>query len=109
MAAQTYSILYALANGHSMKGHAEKRGFASGMTCWRRLRDLQAAGLWEQLHLALLRRLREKPAATRQTGGNSGRDRASVSSIVSTFMLRYFPWLLLLSVRALGMTCVSDS
>jgi hypothetical protein len=29
------------------------------MTCWRRLRDWQAAGVWDKLHLAMLRRLRE--------------------------------------------------
>lgn len=34
-------------------------GFGSGMTCWRRLRDWQAAGVWEQLHHAMLIRLRE--------------------------------------------------
>jgi len=34
-------------------------GFGSGMTCWRRLRDWQAVGVWEQLHHAMLVRLRE--------------------------------------------------
>jgi transposase len=29
------------------------------MTCWRRLRDWQAAGVWDKLHLAMLTRLRE--------------------------------------------------
>ncbi|ANH31213.1 hypothetical protein A3768_3603 [Ralstonia solanacearum] len=29
------------------------------MTCWRRLREWQANGVWERLHLALLKRLRE--------------------------------------------------
>ena len=29
----------------------------SGMTCWRRLRDRQAAGLWDRLHRGLLDRL----------------------------------------------------
>lgn len=29
-----------------------------GMTCWRRLRDWQAAGVWERIHRALLRELR---------------------------------------------------
>jgi transposase len=28
-----------------------------GMTCWRRLRDWQAAGVWTRLHRALLERL----------------------------------------------------
>ena len=31
----------------------------SGMTCWRRLRDWQAAGVWHRLHRALLDRLGE--------------------------------------------------
>src|SRR3954466_12222631 len=29
-------------------------GCGSGMTCWRRLRDWQRAGVWERLHRALL-------------------------------------------------------
>ena len=29
----------------------------SGMTCWRRLRDWQAAGVWAELHRVLLERL----------------------------------------------------
>jgi hypothetical protein len=34
-------------------------GFGSGMTCWRRLRDWQAVGVWELLHHAMLICLRE--------------------------------------------------
>jgi transposase len=37
----------------------QELGFASGMTCWRRLRDWQAAGVWHGLHLALLDELRQ--------------------------------------------------
>jgi transposase len=93
-------ILYVLQTGIPWEELPQELGFGSGMTCWRRLRDLQAAGVWEQLHLALLRRLREhdqidwerasidgasvssprrarKPAATRQTGGSSGRNGTS--------------------------------
>jgi transposase len=29
-------------------------GCGSGMTCWRRLRDWQEAGVWERLHRTLL-------------------------------------------------------
>lgn len=29
----------------------------SGMTCWRRVRDWQKAGVWDRLHRALLERL----------------------------------------------------
>ena len=32
-------------------------GCGSGMTCWRRLRDWQQAGVWEKLHHALLHTL----------------------------------------------------
>ena len=37
-------------------------GCGSGMTCWRRLRDWQRAGVWERLHRVLLHRLgRRRP------------------------------------------------
>ena len=32
-------------------------GCGSGMTCWRRLRDWQQAGVWQKLHETLLSRL----------------------------------------------------
>jgi transposase len=34
-------------------------GCGSGMTCWRRLREWQEAGVWGKLHLILLDRLGE--------------------------------------------------
>ncbi len=37
----------------------QERGCGSGMTCWRRLRDWQRAGVWERLHRTLLDRLGE--------------------------------------------------
>jgi transposase len=33
-------------------------GYGSGMTCWRRLHDWQAAGVWDRLHALLLAELR---------------------------------------------------
>ncbi|OTP66619.1 Mobile element protein [Caballeronia sordidicola] len=33
-------------------------GYGSGVTCWRRLRDWQATGLWDRLHELLLAELR---------------------------------------------------
>ena len=33
-------------------------GFGSGMTCWRRLRDWNEAGVWQRLHELLLAELR---------------------------------------------------
>ncbi len=32
-------------------------GYGSGMTCWRRLKKWHEAGVWEELHGALLDRL----------------------------------------------------
>ena len=32
-------------------------GFGSGITCWRRLRAWQEAGVWEKLHHAVLEQL----------------------------------------------------
>jgi transposase len=37
----------------------KEMGCGSGMTCWRRLREWQEAGVWERLHLILLDRLGE--------------------------------------------------
>jgi len=44
------------------KGHERvprEMGCGSGMSCWRRLRDWQAAGVWDRLHELLLAKLRE--------------------------------------------------
>jgi transposase len=32
----------------------QELGFGSGMTCWRRLRDWQEAGIWQLIHFVLL-------------------------------------------------------
>jgi hypothetical protein len=32
----------------------QELGCGSGMTCWRRLRDLQEAGIWQLIHFSLL-------------------------------------------------------
>ncbi|WP_338861952.1 IS5 family transposase (plasmid) [Mycetohabitans rhizoxinica] len=52
-------ILYVLHTGVPWEDLPQELGFGSGMTCWRRLRDWQAAGVWSRLHLAMLCRLRE--------------------------------------------------
>nr|CUV20830.1 transposase [Ralstonia solanacearum]CUV56168.1 transposase [Ralstonia solanacearum] len=52
-------ILFVLQTGIPWEDLPKELGFGSGMTCWRRLRDWQADGVWERLHLALLKRLRE--------------------------------------------------
>jgi len=52
-------ILYVLQTDIPWEELPQELGFGSGMTCWRRLRDWQADGVWAKLHLALLQRLRE--------------------------------------------------
>jgi transposase len=50
-------ILFVLKTGIPWEILPPEMGCGSGMTCWRRLRDWQEAGVWEQLHRAFLERL----------------------------------------------------
>ena len=50
-------ILFVLKTGMVWRDLPLELGCGSGMTCWRRLRDWQLAGVWEKLHRELLRRL----------------------------------------------------
>jgi len=50
-------IVFVLKSGIPWELLPVEMGCGSGMTCWRRLRDWQAAGVWERLHHALLDRL----------------------------------------------------
>ena len=52
-------ILFVLKTGIPWEMLPQEMGCGSGMTCWRRLRDWQAAGVWEKLHLTLLEVLSE--------------------------------------------------
>ncbi|WP_431021452.1 IS5 family transposase, partial [Chromobacterium phragmitis] len=52
-------ILFVLTTGIPWEDLPQELGFGSGMTCWRRLRDWQAQGIWDRLHLALLIQLRQ--------------------------------------------------
>jgi transposase len=48
-------ILFVLHTGLPWEWLPQELGYGSGMTCWRRLRDWQAAGVWSRLHrLALV-------------------------------------------------------
>lgn len=47
-------ILFVLATGIAWQRLPQELGFGSGMTCWRRLRDWQQAGVWQRLHELLL-------------------------------------------------------
>lgn len=50
-------IVYVLLTGIGWEYLPKELGFGSGMTCWRRLRDWQQAGVWAELHAVLLDRL----------------------------------------------------
>ena len=50
-------ILFVLKSGIPWEMLPQEMGCGAGMTCWRRLRDWQQAGVWERLHRALLDRL----------------------------------------------------
>ena len=52
-------ILFVLQTGIPWEDLPQSLGYGSGMTCWRRLRDWNANGVWQRLHQAMLVRLRE--------------------------------------------------
>lgn len=52
-------ILFVLKTGIPWEDLPKEMGCGSGMTCWRRLREWQEAGVWEELHAVLLDRLRQ--------------------------------------------------
>src|ERR671933_2011042 len=52
-------ILFVLKTGIPWEYLPAELGWGSGMTCWRRLRDWHAAGVWHHLHRVLLDRLGE--------------------------------------------------
>jgi len=52
-------IVFVLKSGIPWEMLPQELGCGSGMTCWRRVRDWQQAGVWERLHQELLGRLHE--------------------------------------------------
>ena len=50
-------IIFVLKSSIPWEMLPQEMGCGSGMTCWRRLRDWQCAGVWERLHHELLQRL----------------------------------------------------
>jgi transposase len=51
-------ILFVLHTGIQWEYLPQELGFGSGMTCWRRLAAWNEAGVWGELHVVLLRKLR---------------------------------------------------
>jgi transposase len=48
-----------LATGIAWEDLPQQLGYGSGMTCWRRLRDWNQAGVFDQLHRLLLAKLHQ--------------------------------------------------
>ena len=55
-------ILFVLRSGTPWELLPQEMGCGSGMTCWRRLRDWQRAGVWDRLQRVLLDRLGRRNA-----------------------------------------------
>jgi transposase len=55
-------ILFVLKTGIPWEDLPREMGCGSGMTCWRRLRDWNEAGVWERLHQVLLDELQDAGA-----------------------------------------------
>ncbi|GAA1350642.1 hypothetical protein GCM10009612_05860 [Streptomyces beijiangensis] len=53
-------ILFVLYTGIRWEFLPQELGFGSGMACWRRLRNWNEAGVWQQLHELLLTELRTR-------------------------------------------------
>jgi len=65
-------IIFVLKTGIPWEYLPQELGCGSGMTCWRRLRDWQAAGVWQRRHEVWLDRLGQS--------GKIDRTRASADS-----------------------------
>lgn len=68
-------IIFVLKSGIPWEMLPQEMGCGSGVTCWRRLRDWQEAGVWEALHRTLLDRL---GAADRIDWSRASLDSASI-------------------------------
>jgi transposase len=68
-------IIFVLKSGIPWEMLPQELGCGSGVTCWRRLRDWQEAGVWDALHRTLLDRL---GAADRIDWSRASLDSASI-------------------------------
>jgi transposase len=68
-------IIFVLKSGIPWEMLPQELGCGSGVTCWRRLRDWQEAGVWDRLHHTLLDRLGE---ADRLDWSRASLDSASI-------------------------------
>jgi transposase len=72
-------ILFVLKTGIGWEDLPAEMNCGSGMTCWRRLRDWQLDGTWDQIHAVLLERLDE---ARRINWSRGAIDSSSVRAVL---------------------------
>jgi len=70
-------IVFVLLTGIPWEMLPQEMGCGSGVTCWRRLRDWQMAGVWDDLHRELLTRLHQ---ADRLDWSRACMDSASIAA-----------------------------
>lgn len=103
-------ILVVLRSGISWQLLPQELGCRSGMTCWRRLREWQIAGVWERLHHELLNRLHnagkidwsrassDSASIPIKAGGDVSSRRGLINTVKGTRCMgsdiheRYFPY-----------------
>ncbi len=102
-------ILFVLKTGIPWEYLPQELGCGSGMTCWRRLREWQAAGVWQRIHEHLLTQLRHADqidwsraivdsASVRALRGGKKQvptppiERKRAASTTSLRMRKAFPW-----------------
>ncbi len=75
-------ILFVLQSGIPWEALPQEMGCGSGMSCWRRLPDRQAAGVWDRLHEVLLAKLRaaDRIDWSRVVVGSSSNSRCGIRS-----------------------------
>ena len=71
-------IVFVLMSGIPWEMLPQEMGCGSGMTCWRRLRDWQKAGVWQKIHEILLSKLRN---ADQIDFGRCGVDSATIRAV----------------------------
>jgi transposase len=102
-------IIFVLRTGCPWRLLPKELGCGSGTTCWRRLRDWQAAGVWEKLHTRLLNWLGDEAAIdwsrasvdslsvrAKRGASKQGRTPSTVASqapsTTSWWIATVFPW-----------------
>src|SRR5215204_3477371 len=77
-------ILFVLRTGIPWEYLPQEMGCGSGMTCWRRLKEWQEAGVWQRLHELLLAKLNEAELIDWSLAGVAARSRRHSRAATAT-------------------------